>query len=546
MADLFAQAASRPNVIFFLTDDWPYELWPTNTVGSRGAPNNYGSLLPNIAMSFVAEGLELDHVYAHKISVPSRRAFFAGRYVTSLGVPYTAYLGLSAKISTLGDRMKAAGYTTAMLGKWYLGFSSPSLLPAARGFDTSIGFFEHSIDQYEWHARSRNSFLTTRGEVIYDLFINNTRVTRDHPIIAAGRGKVQYDPATYAGGRLAMHEAGDPNGLLAAQALDEEGRYYSQDVLDDEMVRVINGAKEPFFIVMSTPGLHEPLDSRAHQRTRTFTARSQHLAAAAGCPWHESWTTRVNPTQCDATARNIRFEREAMAMGVDDSVGIAVSRLKVRGIWDRTLMVFMSDNGGLNSRGAPNTPLRGGKNTLLEGGLHVRTALGGGYVPAVLRGRSSRTVMHEVDWYVTLSYLAGVPPYEDPLADLHGIDLPVDGRNAAPSWRMLYTTSFSSSPINELVSSGIADWCGTGTTRSPGVIGEGCSPGTRLIVHDLEEWYTGSGGHTFSLITQSKAYKVYAFNERACPGLPWEGCAPVVANPETTFFASVLGALLTS
>ena len=50
--------------------------------------------------------------------------------------------------------------------------------PAGRGFDVSIGFHGQSIDQYSWHARRLNSQKTSKGEWIYDLFINDTRVTR--------------------------------------------------------------------------------------------------------------------------------------------------------------------------------------------------------------------------------------------------------------------------------------------------------------------------------------------------------------------------------
>ena len=73
----------------------------------------------------------------------------------------------------------------------------------------------------------------------------------------------------------------------------------------------------------------------------------------------------------------------------------------------------------------PNTPLRGGKNTVLEGGVRVRTALGGGYVPPVLRGEASTMVAHLVDWYPTLVELAGGAPYADP-KEL-GAAVPVDG-----------------------------------------------------------------------------------------------------------------------
>ena len=53
----FALGGSRPNVILFLTDDWPWELWPTVTHGSGGLPNNYSALLPSLSEEFVDNGL---------------------------------------------------------------------------------------------------------------------------------------------------------------------------------------------------------------------------------------------------------------------------------------------------------------------------------------------------------------------------------------------------------------------------------------------------------------------------------------------------------
>lgn len=272
-----------------------------------------------------------------------------------------------------------------------------------------------------------------------------------------------------------MFEAGDhlnPSGLLQQQRADEIGRHYAQDVLDSEMRRTIDNASEPFFVIMATPGLRGPLDSRAHHRGRVYATRGSQLAAAAGCPWHDQWATAANPAQCSANARDTRFEREAMAVAVDDSIGLAVERLTLRGLWNRTLMIFMSDNGGLLAQGATNRPLRGGKNSFLEGGIHVRAALGGGYLPMQLHTRSSRTIVHLVDFYPTLSALAGLTdPYDDPLATAHGVaaQLPVDGRNILPSWRLLYTSTAAnaSAPTDELVSATIADWCpGSGDNQT--------------------------------------------------------------------------------
>ena len=61
-----------------------------------------------------------------------------------------------------------------------------------------------------------------------------------------------------------------------------------------------------------------------------------------------------------------------MIAALDDSVGNIISTLKTRGMYDNTIIVFSSDNGGQpSSGGASNVPLRGAKNTWWEGGIRV-------------------------------------------------------------------------------------------------------------------------------------------------------------------------------
>ena len=126
----FAAFASRPNVVFYLVDDWPYELWPTVRVGTNGAPNRYDELLPHLSRHFVDAGLEIDHMYTHQMSAPSRRSLFSGRYMTTAGKPFGMGNSLSTRISTLGERLKAVGYSTAFFGKWFLGCRARPLTTA--------------------------------------------------------------------------------------------------------------------------------------------------------------------------------------------------------------------------------------------------------------------------------------------------------------------------------------------------------------------------------------------------------------------------------
>jgi arylsulfatase A-like enzyme len=61
----------------------------------------------------------------------------------------------------------------------------------------------------------------------------------------------------------------------------------------------------------------------------------------------------------------------AMLKHLDDGVGDVVSKLKREGLFDNTLLFFLTDNGGSKAMDADNTPLRGFKGSLAEGGIRT-------------------------------------------------------------------------------------------------------------------------------------------------------------------------------
>ena len=65
----------------------------------------------------------------------------------------------------------------------------------------------------------------------------------------------------------------------------------------------------------------------------------------------------------------------AMVSAVDDGIGLVLEALKENGLIENTIIVFLSDNGGAHNNASQNTPLRGTKGSVYEGGFRVPFAI---------------------------------------------------------------------------------------------------------------------------------------------------------------------------
>jgi len=185
---------------------------------------------------------------------------------------------------------------------------------------------------------------------------------------------------------------------------------YLADFLTDRAVDFIGRHKDkPFFLYVPHFAVHTPIHARA-----------DYIAAwekkpAQGTHWHATYA--------------------AMIQSVDESVGRIMARLEELKLADHTVIIFSSDNGGLGGyqrTEAPsdkkgftdNSPLRGGKGTLYEGGTRVPFLVRWpGVAPA---GRTSDVPVAHVDLYPTLLDIAGATPRAG---------YPLDGVSFAPVLR---------------------------------------------------------------------------------------------------------------
>jgi arylsulfatase A-like enzyme len=148
----------RPHIVLILADDLGW-----NGVGYHGSV----IATPNLDR-LAAAGAKLEAFYAQPSCTPSRAALLTGRYPIRYGLqtgsirPRSSF-GLPLEERTLAQALSAAGYATAMFGKWHLGHHQRAYLPTQRGFDRQYGHYNGWIDHFthqrdgglDWHRDDR-------------------------------------------------------------------------------------------------------------------------------------------------------------------------------------------------------------------------------------------------------------------------------------------------------------------------------------------------------------------------------------------------------
>ena len=177
------------------------------------------------------------------------------------------------------------------------------------------------------------------------------------------------------------------------------------DVLTEEAVTFIEEEQKPFMLYMSYYGVHTPFQAK-EDKIKKYAQKTPHF------PKH-------------------RHIYAGMVESIDDSVGRVIAALKKKGVYEETLIIFTSDNGG-NAKATDHTPLRGNKGSYYEGGIRVPFLLKG---PGIEPGKNA-TPINSNDVYPTVLEFLGHPL--KPNQHLDGLSLVPFTRDQAINRDALY------------------------------------------------------------------------------------------------------------
>ncbi len=394
--------ALRPNIVLILADDMGF-----SDLGCYGSEVH----TPNLDR-LAAGGIRFTQFYNAARCCPTRASLLTGLYPHQAGIGhmirdlgYPSYRGyLNDRCLTLAEALKLAGYRTLMSGKWHVGEQRPHW-PVDRGFDRFFGLISGAANYFD--------ITKTKAPGV-----KRTMALDDKPIVP------------------------------------KPGKFYMTDAITDYAVRFIRryaGEPEPFFLYVAYTAPHWPLHAWPEDiaryrgkydigwdelRERRY-ARMVELGIIS-----PKWKLSPRDPRTWPWADEKEKELMSLKMAVyaaqidrmDQGIGRILKALQDTGVFDNTLILFLSDNGGCAEGGpkgfdrrknglppggvdsymsyglswanASNTPFRRFKHWVHEGGIATPLIA---HWPNVIKqgGRITHEVGHIVDIMPTLLEVAG-------------------------------------------------------------------------------------------------------------------------------------------
>ena len=343
-----AQAkARRPNVVILFTDD-------QGTLDARcfGSKDLHTPSIDRLAKT----GVRFTQAYAHTVCCPARAALLTGRHPQRSGVnnwmqgdmkgPKGRNMAL-AEI-TLAESLKAAGYRTALFGKWHLG-AHHDHGPTRQGFDEFFGIRDGFIDNY-------NHYFLHGDKGYHDLYEGTREVT-------------------------------------------QKGDYFPEMVVDRSLEFIEKNRDRPFFLYLAFNIPHYPEQALKEHSSLYKKLPMPRRSYAAIVTTTDHYIGKV----LDRLDK-LDLRKDTIVIFQSDN-GHSTERYAIRGD-DHTSGYPKGHLYGANGGGGNTGKWIGNKGTFLEGGIRTPAIIS--YPARMPQGEARDQVITVMDWYPTVLELCGI------------------------------------------------------------------------------------------------------------------------------------------
>ncbi len=358
-----ATGREKPNVVVIVADDLGY--------AELGCYGNEQIPTPHID-SIAKNGVRFTDGYVTgPFCSTSRAGLMSGRYQTRFGYEFNPIghhnedpaVGIPHDETLLPEHLLEAGYVSALIGKWHLG-GSAAFHPHRHGFDEFFGFTHEGR-----YFRPR----PYEGMVTWE---------RRRVLPGGGKGLWKSEDGltyytTHMGHNEPDYDANNPV-VHDGQPVYEEANL--TDAFTREAKSVIErSADRPFFLYLTYNAVHSPLQAELGYLERFESIEDPQRRIFA-----------------------------AMLAHLDDGVGEVLSTLREQELEEKTIVFFLSDNGGpTRELTSSNLPLRDGKGHLYDGGIRVPFLMQ--WTGPLRGGQVYERPVISLDIYATVASAAGRP-----------------------------------------------------------------------------------------------------------------------------------------
>lgn len=340
-----AAAATKPNIVFVLTDDMSSNLLP---------------YMPQV-QKLQSQGTSFsDFVVSNSLCCPSRSSIFTGEYPHNTGVlsnegpngGFKAFHDNGLEKDTFAAALKAKGYRTAMMGKYLNGYDPRSTVDGQQPY-------------------------VPQGWSQWDV---------------VGNGYPEYNY------KLAHNHTMEPHG--------KKNKDYLTDVLSKKgqsFIKKSAAANKPFMLEVALFTPHGPSRPARRDKKDFPGLKAPQGPAFDKLPTNAPpWLARQNPlTRSEKNTIDKKFRKRAQSLqAVDKMLGKLRQTLTRAHVVDKTYVVFSSDNGFHLGE----YRLKAGKQTAFDTDVRVPLVIAG---PGVAAGRTSHAQVSNIDFAPTFEKIGG-------------------------------------------------------------------------------------------------------------------------------------------